>query len=50
MLRLLDFEKPFEVNTDALDKAVGETSLKRGTKIAFEIQKLKDAKQQYTAH
>lgn len=49
-MRLLDFKKPFEVNTDASNKATGGVLSQKGHPIASESRKLKDAKQQYTAH
>lgn len=40
VLWLPDFEKPFELNTDALDKAISEVLAQEGHLISFESGKL----------
>ena len=50
VLRLPDLELPFEVHTDASDRALGGVLVQEGHPIAFESQKLNAAKQRYNAH
>ena len=50
MLRLLDFELPFEVHTNASDRALGGVLVQEGHPIAFESKKLKEVEQRYSAH
>ena len=50
VLGLPDFEKPFEVNTDASDRAIGGVVVQEGHPIAFESRKLSDAEQNYSTH
>ena len=50
VLKLPDFSKPFEVHTDASDRALGGVLVQENHLIAFESQKWKDAKQRYSAH
>jgi hypothetical protein len=49
-LGLPDFEKPFEVHTDALDRAIAVVLEQKGHLIAFESRKLNDAEQKYSTH
>ena len=50
MLKLPDFRLPFEVHTDASDRAIGGVLVQDGHPVAFESRKLKDAEQRYSAH
>ena len=48
VLALLDISKPFEVQTDASNFALGGVLLQEGHSIAFESRKLCEAEMQYT--
>ena len=48
MLALLDVIKPFEVQTDALNFALGGGLLQEGHPITYESHKLFEAKTRYT--
>jgi hypothetical protein len=50
ILHLPNFEPPFEVHTDASDKAIGRVLMQEGHPIAYESRKLKEAEQRYFAH
>jgi len=50
VLKLPDFEKSFEVHTDASDKAVEGVIVHKGHPVAFESQKLSEAKHRYSTH
>jgi hypothetical protein len=50
VLGLLDFEKPFEVHTDASDRAIGGVLVQEGHLIAFKSWKLNNAEQNYSMH
>uniref|UniRef100_A0A3Q7II28 Uncharacterized protein n=1 Tax=Solanum lycopersicum TaxID=4081 RepID=A0A3Q7II28_SOLLC len=50
ILKLPDFELPFEVHTDASDKAIGSVLVQKGHPVAFESRKLNDAEQIYSTH
>ncbi|KAK9148304.1 hypothetical protein Scep_007061 [Stephania cephalantha] len=50
VLGLPNFDLPFEVHTDASDRALGAVLVQEGHPIAFESRKLKDAEQRYPAH
>lgn len=49
-MHLPDFNLPFEVHTDALDKALRGMLVQEKHPIAFESRKLKDTEQRYSAH
>ena len=50
ILKLPDFELPFEVHTDASDKAIGSVLVQKGHPVAFESRKLNDAEQTYSTN
>src|SRR5262249_14420895 len=50
VLRLLDFELPFEVHTNASNRAIGGVMVQEGHPVAYESRKLKDTKQRYSTH
>jgi len=50
VLGLPNFEKPFEVHTDASDRAIGGVLVQEGHPIAFESRKLSDVEQNYSTH
>jgi hypothetical protein len=50
VLKLPDFDRPFEVHTDASDRAAGGVLVQDGHPVAFESWKLKPAEQRYSAH
>jgi hypothetical protein len=50
ILKLPDFEKSFEVHTDASDKAVEGVLVHIGHPVAFESQKLSEAEHRYSTH
>jgi hypothetical protein len=49
VLALPDLAKPFEVQTDASDFALGGVLYKEGHTVAYESRKLSDAERRYTA-
>lgn len=50
MLKLPDFSLPFEVHTDASDRAINGVLVQDGHLVAFESRKLEDTEQRYSAH
>ena len=50
VLRLPNFELPFEVHTDASNRAIGRVLVQEGHPISFESKKLKETKQRYLAY
>ena len=50
VLRLPNLDLPFEVQTDASNKALGEVLVQEGHPVAFESWKLKVAEQRYSTH
>ena len=48
VLRLVDVTKPFEIETDASDLALGGVLIQEGHPIAYESRKLNDAERRYT--
>ena len=50
VLKLLDFEAPFEVHTDTSNRVVGEVLVQEGHPVAYESWKLKEAEPKYSAH
>ncbi|XP_022975335.1 uncharacterized protein LOC111474513 [Cucurbita maxima] len=48
VLRLVDVTKPFEIETDASDFALGGVLIQEGHLIAYESRKLNDAERRYT--
>ena len=50
VLRLPNFNFPFEVHTYAFDKAIGDVLMQEGHLVAFESRKLNDTEKKYSAH
>ncbi|RVW18515.1 Retrovirus-related Pol polyprotein from transposon 17.6 [Vitis vinifera] len=50
VLRLPDLDLPFEVQTDASDRALGGVLVQEGHPVAFESRKLNNAEQRYSTH
>ena len=50
ILRLPDFERSFEVHTDASDFAIGGVLLQDGHPVAYESRKLQDRERRYPVH
>lgn len=50
VLKLPMFDRPFEIQVDASDKAIGGALVQDKHPVAFESQKLKDAKTRYSMH
>ena len=50
VLRLPNLELPFEVQTDASDRALGGVLVQEGHPVAFESRKLNGAEQRYSTH
>ena len=50
LLRLLNLELPFEVHTDAPDRALGGVLVQEGHPVTFESRKLNAVEQRYNVH
>ena len=50
VLRLPNLEFPFEVQTDASDRALGRVLVQEGHLVAFESRKLNGPEQRYSTH
>ena len=50
VLQLPNLDLPFEVQTDASDKALGGVLVQEGHPVAFESRKLNGAEQRYSTH
>ncbi|KAL0345854.1 UNVERIFIED_CONTAM: Transposon Ty3-I Gag-Pol polyprotein [Sesamum radiatum] len=50
VLKLPQFDRPFEVQVDASDRALGGVLVQDKHPVAFESRKLKDAEMRYSAH
>ena len=50
MLRLPDLDLPFEIQTDASDRALGGVLVQEGHPMAFENGKLNNDEQRYSTH
>ena len=50
MLRLLDFELPFEVHTNASNKAIGGVLVQKKHPVAYESRKLNEVEQKCSTH
>ena len=50
ILKLPDFERPFEVHTDASDFSIGGVLMQDGHPVAYESRKLQDREQKYSVH
>ncbi|RVW62992.1 Transposon Tf2-12 polyprotein [Vitis vinifera] len=50
VLRLPDLDLPFEVQTDASDRALGRVLVQEGHPVVFESRKLNNVEQRYSTH
>ncbi len=50
MLKLLDFDKDFEIHSDAFDFAIGGILVQDGRLVAFESKKLNEMEQRWPTH
>jgi len=50
MLKLLDFDKDFEIHSDAFDFAIGRVLVQDGKPVAFESKKLSEMEQRWPTH
>lgn len=50
ILKLPIFDRPFEVQVDASDRAIGGVLVQEGHPLAYESRKLKDAEVRYSTH
>jgi hypothetical protein len=50
MLKLPDFDKDFEIHSDAFDFAIGGVLVQEGKPVAFESKKLNEMEQRWPTH
>jgi hypothetical protein len=50
MLKLPDFDKDFEIHSDAFDFAIGGVLVQEGRSMAFEKKKLNETEQRWPTH
>jgi hypothetical protein len=50
MLKLLDFDKDFEIHSDASDFAIGKVLVQDGRPVAFESKKLSETERRWATH
>jgi hypothetical protein len=50
VLKLLDFDKNFEIHFDASDFAIGRVLVQEGRLVAFESKKLSETKRRWPTH
>jgi hypothetical protein len=50
MLKLPDFDKDFEIHSDASDFAIERVLMQKGRPMAFENKKLSETKQRWSTH
>jgi len=50
MLKLPDFDKDFEIHSDASDFAIGRVLMQKKRSMAFESKKLSETKQRWSTH
>jgi len=50
MLKLLDFDKDFEIHSDASDFVIGEFLMQEGRLVAFESKKLSETERRWLTH
>jgi hypothetical protein len=50
MLKLSDFDKDFEIHSDAFDFAIGRALVQEGRPMAFESKKLSEMEQRWPTH
>ncbi len=50
VLKLFDFDKDFEMHSDASDFAIGRVLVQDGRPVAFESKKLNETEQRWPTH
>ncbi len=50
VLKLPDFDKDFEINSDASDFAIGGVIMQEGRLVAFQIRKLSETERKWPIH